>query len=173
MYPIVVLRKVNSRTREDHLTFITVDKKHEVPFVELCNECLHAFYKEDGINITHDVEYNDGCASQFKCTDAFSSMARRSIKTTLIFLKLAMANVNRMDLEVSLRLCFPKYVWRETIIRNGKELYDFLFERMVVNNAYDSTKAMFSRTFYFSSEESEKYHSAFHSVDYKYSPGTL
>ena len=87
MYPIVVLRKVNSRIREDHLTFITVDKKHEVPFVELYNECLHAFYKEDGTNITHDVEYNDGCASQFKCTGAFSSMARRSIKTTLIFCK--------------------------------------------------------------------------------------
>ena len=96
-----------------------------------------------------------------------------ALKPLSFFVKLAMANVNRMDLEVSLRLCFPKCVWRETIIRNGKELYDFLFERMVVNNAYNSTKAMFSRTFYFPSEESEKYHSAFHSVDYKYSPGTL
>ena len=66
VYPIVVLRKVGEDVREDHLVFISDDRKHDVPFVELCNELTHKYYAEEGLKITHDIEYNDGCASQFK-----------------------------------------------------------------------------------------------------------
>ena len=34
VYPIVVLRKLDDDIREDHLVFISDDKKHDVPFVE-------------------------------------------------------------------------------------------------------------------------------------------
>ena len=67
----------------DHITFISSDLKHDVPFVEFCNDLLHEYYKSEGYNITHDIEYNDGCSSQFKCIKAFSSLARRN--TTRIF----------------------------------------------------------------------------------------
>ena len=85
VYPIVVLRKVGEDVREDHPILISDDRKHDAPFVELCNQILHKHYQKKGLSITHDVEYNDGCASQFKCICAFSSLARHSIKTTQIF----------------------------------------------------------------------------------------
>ena len=81
VYSVVVLRRVNDVIRQDHITFISSDLKHHVPFVDL----LHEYYKSEGYNITHDIEYNDGCSSQFKCIKAFSSLARRNIKTTRIF----------------------------------------------------------------------------------------
>ena len=66
LYPIVVLGKLGEDIREDHLIFISDDKLHDVPFVEHCNEILHKHYGNEGLSITHDIEYNDGCASQFK-----------------------------------------------------------------------------------------------------------
>ena len=36
--PIVMLQKVGEDVREDHLIFISTDRKHDVPFVELCND---------------------------------------------------------------------------------------------------------------------------------------
>ena len=32
---------------------------------------IHEYYAAEGILITHDIEYNDGCAMQFKCMNAF------------------------------------------------------------------------------------------------------
>ena len=85
VYPVVVLRLVNDVIREDHITFLSSNLKHDVPFVEFCNDLLREYYKSEGYNITHDIEYNDGCSIQFKCIKAFSSLARRNIKTTHIF----------------------------------------------------------------------------------------
>ena len=51
VYPIVVLRKVNNKIREDHLTFLTDDKLHDVPFVEYCNKILHDHCKNEGVNM--------------------------------------------------------------------------------------------------------------------------
>ena len=85
VYPVVVLRRVKEDVREDHLTFITDDKNHDVPFVEYCNNLLHEHYRGEGLDVTHGIEYNDGCASQFKCICALSALAHRSMKTTRIF----------------------------------------------------------------------------------------
>ena len=87
LYPIVVLRKVNDEICEDHITFLSDDKKHDVPFVELCNSHLQKHYKNEGLLTEHDTEYDDGCASQLKCIRAFSALAWRNIKTTRIFCK--------------------------------------------------------------------------------------
>ena len=35
IYPIVVIRKVEDKIREDHIAFISNDKKHDVPFVAM------------------------------------------------------------------------------------------------------------------------------------------
>ena len=48
-------------------------------------KCITNKHQKKGLSITRDVEYNDGCASQFKCICAFSSLARDSIKTIQIF----------------------------------------------------------------------------------------
>ena len=85
VYPIVVIRKVEDDIYEDHIVFISNDKKHYVPFAEYCNNTLHRYYKDAGLSITHTIEYNDGCTLQFKRIHAFSSLTRRKTKTTRVF----------------------------------------------------------------------------------------
>ena len=53
--PVAILRKVNEDVREDHIILLTNDKKHDVPFVELCNS-LHEHYAGEGVSITRDVD---------------------------------------------------------------------------------------------------------------------
>ena len=43
------------------------DPTHDVPFVELCNAMIHTYYDETDIKTEIDIEFNDGCASQYKC----------------------------------------------------------------------------------------------------------
>ena len=47
-------------------TFISNNLTHDVPFVELCNAMIHTYYDERDIKIEIDIEFNDGCASQYK-----------------------------------------------------------------------------------------------------------
>ena len=89
VYQLVVLRRVNDVIWEGHITFISSDLKHDVPFVEFCNDLLHEHYKSEGYIITHDIECNVGYSSQFKCVKAFSSLTRRNIKTTHIFCEMS------------------------------------------------------------------------------------
>ena len=49
--------------------------KKDVPFVEHCNDILQNHYITQGVPIKHDIKYNDGCTSQFKCVKAFSNLA--------------------------------------------------------------------------------------------------
>lgn len=67
IYAVVVLRRIEDNFYEDHMTWlISCDKRHDVPFVEMCNTKLHEYYKTIGVHIP-DIEYNDSCSSQFKC----------------------------------------------------------------------------------------------------------
>ena len=110
LYPIVVLRKVGEDIREDYLVFVSDDKMH-VPFVEHCNGLLHKFYETEGVAITHDIEYNDGCASQFKCIRAFSALARRPIKTT-VFCETSHSKSKSDGLGGVVKLYASRAVWR-------------------------------------------------------------
>ena len=59
--PTVGMQKVGNEIREDHLVFISDDKKHDVPFVEKCNEILHHHSLEEGLKSNHNIEYNNDC----------------------------------------------------------------------------------------------------------------
>ena len=88
VYPVVVLRKVDGILREDHFTFISNDPTHDVPFVELCNAMIHTYYDERDIKIEIDIEFNDGCASQYKqykCVLAIQSFARRNVSFIWVY----------------------------------------------------------------------------------------
>ena len=61
VYPTVGMQKVGNEIREDHLVFISDDKKHDVPFVEKCNEILHHHSLEEGLKSNHNIEYNNDC----------------------------------------------------------------------------------------------------------------
>ena len=84
--------------------FISDDKKHDVPCVEKCNEILHHHYVKEGLQINHDIEYSDGCSSQFKCIRVVSSLARRPVKTMPSSVRQAMKNQIQMALVVWSRL---------------------------------------------------------------------
>ena len=78
VYLLLVLGKVNKYVHGDYM-FLT-----NVPFIELCNSCLHEHYVGEGVSIIHDVEYNDGCASQFKCQNiSCSCLAQRKSNANL------------------------------------------------------------------------------------------
>ena len=79
------IRKLGENVREGHLVFIS-DDKHDVPFVEKCNEILQDHYM-GGFSIDHNIKYNDGCGMQFKCIQVFTSLARCCVKTSHIFNK--------------------------------------------------------------------------------------
>ena len=87
LYPVAVVRNVNGVIREDHLIFISDDMKHDVAFVETCNNIIHDYYKSEGITILHDIEINDGCAQQFKSRKAVAMLSNRSVKTTRFWLE--------------------------------------------------------------------------------------
>ena len=175
VYPVVVLRRVNGDVREDHITFITNDKNHDVPFVELCNNWLHKHYQDQGVEIVHDVEYNDGCSSQFKCIRAFSALARRTIRTTRIFCETSHGKSKSDGFGGVIKCYASRSVCSEKrVIRDGKELYEFFQERLLVRDAVDSPKPMLNRLFhYISTEEMDDYRSTFPANTFKYIPGTL
>ena len=45
LYPVAVARKVDEKIREDHLVFISDDMKHDVTFVEECNDMINNYYQ--------------------------------------------------------------------------------------------------------------------------------
>ena len=140
-YSIVVIRKVEDDLREDHTVFISNDKKHDVPFVEYCNDILHRYYKHAGLSITHDNEYNDGCATPFKCICAFSSLTRRKIKTTRVFCETNYGKSKSDGLWGVIKLYASCVVCGEReVIRDAKELFDFFNENLLVKAAYESSK---------------------------------
>ena len=178
---VIVVRIVSSEcsldegVREDHLIFISEDRKHDVPFVELCNNELHKHYQDEGLLITHDIEYNDGCASQFKCIRAFSSLARRPIKTTQIFCETSHGKSKSDGLGGVVKSYATRAVCGERKeMRDAKELFDFFEETLVVKDAYESNKPMLNRIFfYITSETIQALRSAFPDTEYVYIPGTL
>ena len=46
---------------------------------------IHTYYNERDINIEIDIEFNDGCASQYKCVRAIQSFARRYVSSIWVY----------------------------------------------------------------------------------------
>ena len=98
LYPVVVVRKIEDKMREEHFIFISDDHKHDVAFVEASNVIIHNYYKEKGLEINHDFELNDGCASQFKSRKAITNFGRRPMKSTRMGgLKVVTAKTDPME----------------------------------------------------------------------------
>ena len=69
---VVVLTRINDVVKKDHFVFMSKNLKHNILFVEICNSIIHKYYTDKEIEIKLDIEFNNGCASQFKCTTAFA-----------------------------------------------------------------------------------------------------
>ena len=70
VYPVVALRKVNDKIKEDHFVVISGDIKHDVKFAEFANITIDENYTQKGIVFENEIEFNDGCSSQYKSTFA-------------------------------------------------------------------------------------------------------
>ena len=122
------------------MIIISNDRNHDVPFVELSNEMSHKYYANKGIIFTHDIEINDGCASQYKSIKGFSSMARRKIKSTRIFFESSHGKRKSDDLGGVVKAFVSRAVSVEkVIIRDAKELFDYCEENLtVIDNINDA-----------------------------------
>ena len=69
-YPVVALRKVNDKIKEDHFVVISGDIKHDEKFAEFANIKIDKYYTQKGIVFENEIEFNDGCSSEYKSTFA-------------------------------------------------------------------------------------------------------
>ena len=77
VYLVVWLRKIDDETHEDHFVIISDDTKHDAPFVELANKKIHEHYRGLSISFDIDIEFNDGCAPQYKSKTAIYHLVQR------------------------------------------------------------------------------------------------
>ena len=135
VYPVVVLRKIDNVLNEDHFTFTSDDMKHDVTFVELCNDMIHTHYTEINVNIDLDMEFNDGCASQFKCIQAIHCFFWRNMWFICVYFETSHGK-NKSD---GLGGVVKGYASREVgsknvLMHNAKELHEFCKGKLEVSN---------------------------------------
>ena len=86
LFPVVTFRKdINDNLLEDQLVYVSNDKKHDCAFVKLVNAKICEYYKQQGVKINLDIEFNDDCASQFKSIKSFWLFAKRKVHTERIY----------------------------------------------------------------------------------------
>ena len=64
-HPIIVKERFN---------FVSDDNKHDLHFVFECQKLMLQHYKQLGVTFPKVLEWTDGCASQYKCENAFGAM---------------------------------------------------------------------------------------------------
>ena len=174
VYPVVVIRKVDGVLREDNFVIISNDRNHDVPFVELSNEMIHKYYASKGIIFSHDIEINNGCASQYKSIKGFSSMARRKIKTTRIYFESSHGKSKSNGLGGVVKAFVSRAVSTEkVVIRDAKELFDYCNENLTVIDNTNDDRNMLNRVFmYIPDEDIGLYRETFPDNNYKSLFGT-
>ena len=136
VFPVITFRRDEDKNlTEDHLVFLSGDKIHDSAFVELVNNKIHYYYEEQSIVIDHYIEFNDSCASQFKSINAFSLFAKRERHTGRVYFELSHGKGPYDGLGGVIKFLASTAVCAEKlIIRDGKELYDFLINRYTLHN---------------------------------------
>ena len=171
---MLLCENLGENVREGHLVFISDDKNYNAPFVDKCNQILHDHYAGEGFSIDHDIQYNDGCGVHFKSIRAFTSLARRRVKTSHIFIETNHGKSKSDGLGRVVKSFASRAICGERrVIRNAEEFTVFFKETSVVKSAVESHHPMLNRSFFFvSSSEMEIYRKAFPSERYVYIHGT-
>ena len=101
LFPAVTFYKdINGNLLEDHLVYVLDDKKHDCAFLELVYAKIHEYYKQKGVQINLDIEFNNGCAFQFKSIKSFGCLQNTKSTLTEFILNLPMVKALLMALEV-------------------------------------------------------------------------
>ena len=86
LFPVVTFWKdINGNLLEDHLVYVSDDNKHDYAFVELVNAKINGYYMQHGVQINLDIDFNDGCATQFKSIKSDWLFTNRKVKTEGIY----------------------------------------------------------------------------------------
>ena len=159
VYPVVVLRIHEEDLREDHFVFFSEDKKKDPWFVELCNEKILQVYADQGISVSLNLEFTDGCGSQFKSVTAFKLFAERSVASKRIYFETAHGKSKSDGLGgVVKSYCSSSVNSGEETIGDCQELMDFCFENLSMENRSIEEGIMVNRMFFnLSVEELESY----------------
>ena len=142
--------------------------------MDKCNQILHDHYAGEGFSIDHDIQYNDGCGVHFKSIRAFTSLPRRRVKTSHLFIETNHGKSKSDGLGGVVKSFASRAICGERrVIRNAEEFTVFFKETSVVKSAVESHHPMLNRSFFFvSSSEMEIYRKAFPSERYVYIHGT-
>ena len=136
---------------------------------------IHIYFDERNINIEIDTEFNDGCASQYKCILAIQSFSRRNVSSIRVYFETSHGK-SKSD---GLAGVVKGYASREvaatnTVIRNTAELYQFCNEKLTVLGSDEHEKMLNCLFFYLPKQNIESYRSSFPSSRvYRPIPGTL
>ena len=127
------------------------------------------------INIEIDIEFIDGCLSQYKCVQEIQSFARRNVSSIRLYFETSHGN-SKYD---CLWGVVKGYASREvaatnTVIRNTAELYQFCNEKLTVLGSDEHEKMLNCLFFSLPKQNIESYRSSFPSSRvYRPIPGTL
>ena len=112
-----------------------IKKKKDCAFVELVNAKIHDYYKQQEVQINLDVEFSDGCASQFKSIKSVWLFGKRKVHTERIYFESSNGKSPSGGLGGVIKSVATSVVCAgKLIIRNGKELHTFLEERSTLEN---------------------------------------
>ena len=163
VYPVVALRKVNDEIKEDHFVVISDDIKHNVKFVELANIKIDEYYTQKGIVFENEIEFNDGCSSQYISTFALYNLMKRPTQTIRVFFETSNGKSKSDGLSGVVKWYVSRDVaTKEVIIKNGKELFDYCEKTLAVVEDKMNGKMM-SRVFmYISAMEMKECQGEFH-----------
>ena len=121
----MALCKVNDKIKEDHFVVISDDIKRDVKFVEVVNIKVDEHYTQKGIVFENEIEFNDGCFSQYKSTFALYNLMKHPKQTIQVFFEASHGKSKSDGLGGFVKWYLSQDVAvKEVIIRNRKELFD-------------------------------------------------
>ena len=173
LFPVVTFRKTDTgKLLEDHLVFISDDLEHDCAFVEMVNADIHSYYQQAGVEIVRDIEFNDGCAAQFKSIKSFGLFSKRSIHTDRVYFDLSHGKGPSDGVGGVIKSLVATAVCSQrVIIRDAKEFFDFLSDRCCIENeigASDSKHQIKTRKFFFlDKQDVKRYRDSLDELPYK------
>ena len=143
----------------------------------MVNNKIQEYYEEQNIVIDHNIEFNDGCASQCESINAFWLFAKRGRHTDHVYFELSHWKGPSDSLGGLIKSLASTAVCAEKlIIRDGKEWHDFLIDRYTLHNnvtmLLQEKHCVMEHQFFFIKEELDSFRNSLENNQFKTYRGT-
>ena len=174
LYPVVVFRKVGDIVIEEQLVFISDDINHDCAFVEFVNNQIHQYYQMKSVFVNHDIEFNDGCSAQYKSIRAFWLFSQRNIKTDRVYFESSHGKGPSDGVGgVTKAICSIAVSAQKELIRNAKEMYEFLhLKHTVEDKPHEEGHISCRKYFFIEKKVMEEYRLSLGELPFKTLKGT-